>query len=45
MGAQFVSCSKYGGTIDGTLLRFAGEYYTDAESDLYEVEMRGRDGN
>ncbi|HGC1206372.1 TPA: phage major tail tube protein, partial [Escherichia coli] len=33
---------KYGGTIDGTLLRFAGEYYTDAESDLYEVEMRGR---
>ncbi len=41
-GAQFVSCSKYGGTIDGTLLRFAGEYYTDAESDLYEVEMRGR---
>lgn len=33
---------KYGGTIDGTLLRFAGEYYTDAESDLYEIEMRGR---
>ena len=32
---------KYGGTIDGTLLRFAGEYYTDAESDLYEIEMRG----
>ncbi|MEN1374982.1 phage major tail tube protein, partial [Pseudomonas aeruginosa] len=30
------------GTIDGTLLRFAGEYYTDAESDLYEIEMRGR---
>ncbi|HFV7208369.1 TPA: phage major tail tube protein, partial [Escherichia coli] len=33
---------KYGGTIDGTLLRFVGEYYTDDESELYEVEMRGR---
>ncbi|STL61425.1 Major tail tube protein FII [Escherichia coli] len=42
-GAQFRELFlKYGGTIDGTLLRFVGEYYTDAESDLYEVEMRGR---
>ncbi|HHV7458257.1 TPA: phage major tail tube protein [Escherichia coli] len=34
---------KYGGTIDGTLLRFVGEYYNDEEqSDLYEIELRGR---
>ena len=41
-GGMMALFLKYGGTIDGTLLRFAGEYYTDAESDLYEIEMRGR---
>ncbi|MBG6245418.1 phage tail protein [Candidatus Symbiopectobacterium sp. 'North America'] len=33
---------EYGGGIDETRLRFAGEYYTDGESLLAEVEMRGR---
>lgn len=33
---------EYGGGIDETRLRFAGEYYTDGESLLVEVEMRGR---
>lgn len=33
---------EYGNDIDETLLRFAGEYYTAGESQLVEVEMRGR---
>ena len=33
---------EYGAEIDGTRLRFAGEYYTDGESQLVEVELRGR---
>lgn len=33
---------KYGGGIDENRLRFAGEYYTDSESLLAEVEMRRR---
>ncbi|MBG6242232.1 MAG: phage major tail tube protein [Candidatus Symbiopectobacterium sp. Dall1.0] len=33
---------EYGGGIDETRLRFAGEYYTDGDSQLAEVEMRGR---
>lgn len=33
---------EYGAEIDGTRLRFAGEYFTDGESQLVEVELRGR---
>lgn len=33
---------EYGADIDGTRLRFAGEYYTDGDSQLVEVELRGR---
>ncbi|HBR1366670.1 TPA: phage major tail tube protein [Klebsiella pneumoniae] len=33
---------EYGADIDGTRLRFAGEYYTDGDSQLIEVELRGR---
>lgn len=33
---------EYGATIDGTRLRFVGEYFTDGESLLVEVELRGR---
>ncbi|MCI4202741.1 phage major tail tube protein [Dickeya dianthicola] len=33
---------EYGGDIDDVRLRFAGEYYTDDDSQLVEVEMRGR---
>lgn len=33
---------EYGGDLDGTLLRFVGEYYTSGESQLVEVEMRGK---
>ena len=33
---------EFGAEIDGTRLRFAGEYYTDGDSQLVEVELRGR---
>ncbi|MDF3827792.1 MULTISPECIES: phage major tail tube protein [unclassified Pseudocitrobacter] len=33
---------EYGGDLDGTLLRFVGEYYTSGESQIVEVEMRGK---
>ncbi|HFL1538188.1 TPA: phage major tail tube protein [Enterobacter asburiae] len=33
---------NYCGDIDETRFRFAGEYYTDGESLLVEVELRGR---
>ncbi len=33
---------EYGGGIDELQLRFAGEFYTDDESAIAEVQMRGR---
>lgn len=33
---------EYGGDLDGILLRFVGEYYTSGESQIIEVEMRGK---
>ncbi|EIJ1010166.1 phage major tail tube protein [Salmonella enterica] len=33
---------KYAGGIDEVALRFAGELYTDSDSQLCEIEMRGR---
>lgn len=33
---------EYGGDLDGTLLRFVGEYYASGESQIIEVEMRGK---
>ena len=33
---------EYGAEIDGTRLRFAGEYFTDGESQLVEVETQNR---
>ncbi|BCL02930.1 phage major tail tube protein [Escherichia coli] len=33
---------EYGNDIDGTTLRFTGEYYTSGESLLVDVEMRGQ---
>ena len=32
----------YGGDLDGTLIRFTGEYYTSGESLIVDVEMRGK---
>jgi len=33
---------EYGGDLDGTLIRFTGEYYTSGESLIVDVEMRGK---
>ncbi|EFT2769162.1 phage major tail tube protein [Escherichia coli] len=33
---------EYGGDLDGTLIRFTGEYYTSGESQIVDVEMRGK---
>ena len=41
-GAAADLVRKYAGRIDEVRLRFAGEYYTDGDSQLIEVEMRGR---
>ncbi|WP_407907419.1 phage major tail tube protein [Escherichia coli] len=33
---------EYGGDLDGTLIRFTGEYYKSGESQIVDVEMRGK---